>query len=102
MADSGLGTLKTDALFLGLTRPAMLAGVTYTYFAMEFFVSIIIFVMTSNFKVFLFTFFAHGFGMVLCKREPLAIDMLLNKTQKTPATFNKSYHGGLQSYNMFE
>ena len=44
MADSGLGTLKTDALFLGLTRPAMLAGVTYTYFAMEFFVAIIIFI----------------------------------------------------------
>ena len=101
MSDSGLGTLKTDALFLGLTRPAMIAGVTYVYFAFEFLVTILMFVATSNFKVFLITFVVHGFGMVLCKKEPLAIDILLNKTQKTPPVFNKTYHGGLQSYNMF-
>jgi len=101
MSENNLGSLKTDALFLGLTRPALIAGVTFTYFAVESLVAILIFIMTSNFKIFLVAILIHAFGMMLCKREPLAIDMLLTKYQKTPSTFNKNYHGGLQSYNMF-
>ncbi len=102
MSDTnGLGTLKTDALFLGLTRPVLIGGVTFAYFASEILISILIFIMTSNFKVFLVSIITHIFGMVLCKREPLAVDMLLTKIQKTPTTLNKNYHDGLQSYNMF-
>ena len=102
MADDGLGSLKTDALFLGLTRPALIAGVTFAYFAVEGLVAILIFIMTSNFKIFLVAVGTHIFGVMLCKKEPLAIDLLLAKYQKTPSTLNKSYHGGLQSYNMFD
>ena len=102
MADSGLGSLKTDALFLGLTRPALIAGVTFAYFAVEGLVSILIFIFTSEFKIFLIAAVAHIAGVMLCKKEPLAIDLLLTKMQKTPATLNKSFHGGLQSYNMFD
>ena len=102
MADAGLGSLKTDALFLGLTRPALIAGVTFAYFAAEGLVAILIFIMTSNFKIFLVAIGTHAFGMMLCKKEPLAIDMLLVRMQKTPSTMNKSFHGGLNSYNMFD
>ena len=101
MADNGLGYLKTDALFLGLTRPALIAGVTFAYFAFEGLIAILIFIMTSNFKIFLVAIGTHIFGVMLCKKEPLAIDMLLAKFQKTPNVMNKSFHGGLQSYNMF-
>ena len=102
MADSDLGSVSTDPLFLGLTRPALIGGVTFAYFAAEGLVSILIFIMTSNFKVFLVVAVTHVLGMQLCKKEPLAIDLLLAKFQKTPSTLNKSFHGGLQSYNMFE
>ena len=102
MSDDGLGTLKTDALFLGLTRPALIAGVTFAYFAVEGLIAILIFIMTSNFKIFIVAIFTHVFGMMLCKKEPLAIDMLLVKLQKTPSTMNRNFHGGLQSYNMFD
>ena len=101
MADSGLGSLKTDALFLGLTRPALIAGVTFAYFAAEGLVAILIFIFTSKFEIFLVAVFTHIAGVMLCKKEPLAIDLLLTKMQKTPSTLNKSFHGGLQSYSMF-
>ena len=98
---NGLGSLKTDALFLGLTRPAMIAGVTFAYFTVEMLATTLIFVLTSNFKVFLVAILTHAFGVVLCKKEPLAIDLLIAKFQKTPRTLNKNYHNDLQSYNMF-
>ena len=102
MSDTnGLGTLKTDALFLGLTRPVLIGGVTFAYFAAEMLISVLIFIMTSNFKVFLVSALTHAFGIVIKKKEPLAVDLLLAKYQKTPVTLNKNYHGGLQSYNMF-
>lgn len=100
-SNNGLGLLQTDALFLGLTRPALIAGVTFTYFSFEFFVTTLIFIMTSQFRVFIIAIVAHVIGVFLCKKEPLAIDMLLTKIQKTPSTRNKNFHGNLQSYNMF-
>lgn len=96
-----LGTLQIDPLFLGLTRPALIAGVTFGYFAAEGLVAVLIFILTSNFKIFLVAVATHIFGVMLCKKEPLAIDMLLCKLQKTPGVMNKSFHGGLNSYNMF-
>ena len=97
-----LGSLQTDPLFLGLTRPAMLAGVTFTYFAFEMMVAMIGFVITSNFACFLLAGGLHGIGVYLCKKEPLMIEMFLTKFQKTPAVQNKQFHGGLNSYNMFD
>ena len=97
-----LGSLKTDPLFLGLTRPSLVLGVTFPYFAFEGLFAIIIFIMTSNFKIFIVAAVMHVFGVMLCKKEPLAIDMLLVRLQKTPSVPNKGFHGGLNSYNMFD
>lgn len=96
-----LGKLKTDPLFLGLTRPSMIAGVTFSYFAFEMIFGMLGFILSNNFKLFLIVVLLHVIGMQLCKKEPLAINMLLTKMQKTPAVKNKSFHGGLNSYNMF-
>jgi type IV secretion system protein VirB3 len=93
--------LDLDPLFLGLTRPALIGGVTFVYFAFNFFLCTILFVLTSDFKSFIFGVFLHFIGMYICKKEPLAIDILLAKFKKCPNTLNKNFHGGLNSYNMF-
>ena len=96
-----LGSLKTDPLFLGLTRPSMIGGVTFVYFAFEMMLGMIIFIVFSSFKLLLIVVAMHIIGMQLCKKEPLAIDILLTHFRKTPPVPNKSFHGGLNSYNMF-
>ncbi len=101
MSSKNGGTVGLDPLFLGLTRPALIGGVTFSYFAMNFFLCTILFVMTSDFRAFLLGGLIHGVGMYICKKEPLTIDILLIKTQKCPGVINKDFHGGLNSYNMF-
>lgn len=95
------GVLGLDPLFLGLTRPALIAGVTYNFFALNFFVCTIGFVITSNFKVFLLAVLIHLFGMYISKKEPLAVEILMTRLQKCPNVRNKNFHGNLNSYNMF-
>ena len=100
MSKSG-GKLELDPLFLGLTRPALVAGVTFTYFSLNFLICTLIFVGTSSFKACLLGVAIHGLGMYICKKEPLAVDILLSKSRKCPSILNKNFHGGLNSYNMF-
>ena len=100
MAES-LGSLKTDQLFLGLTRPAMIAGVSNTYVGLEGMIAMMGFTATSNFLFFVALFVLHGIGYVLCKNEPLAVELWMIKFSKTPNVPNKQFHGGLNSYNMF-
>ena len=101
MSKSKSGTLGLDSLFLGLTRPALVAGVTFSFFSINFLGCTIGFVVTSSFKVFILGGIFHVFGVFLCKKEPLAVDILMTKIQKCPSVSNKNFHNGANSYNMF-
>lgn len=95
------GKLKLDPLFLGLTRPALIGGVTFSFFTLNFLGCTMVFVIFSSFKIFILGALVHGIGIILCKHEPLAVDILLLKIQKCPSVRNNNFHGGLNSYNMF-
>ncbi len=95
------GVLGLDPLFLGLTRPALIAGVTYNFFALNFFICTIAFTITSDFKSFVAGVLIHLIGVYICKKEPLAVEILMMKTQKCKNVLNRSFHGDLNSYNMF-
>ena len=43
------GNIEADSLFLGLTRPPMLAGVSYTFAALNGIFSLLAFIITNNF-----------------------------------------------------
>jgi type IV secretion system protein VirB3 len=101
MGNSDLGSVKTDPLFLGLTRPALIGGVTFPFFALNTLVFLLAFILTSQFKVFIGAVGVHVLGMLICKKEPLAVDILMTKIQKCPGVRNKIFHGGHNSYNMF-
>ena len=47
------GELEVDMLFLGLTRPPLLFGVSYTVVMANFLVSLFYFILASDFKAFI-------------------------------------------------
>ncbi len=97
---AGGGELEVDMLFLGLTRPSMMFGVTYTVFLMNFFVCMMIFVLTSKFQVFLLMGLFHAIGYIMCEKEPLFLELIMIRSQKCNRCKNRFYHGLTNSYDV--
>lgn len=97
---AGSGEIEVDILFLGLTRSPMLFGVSYMVVVMNFLISMTYFVLTSDFKVIVVFLFLHAVGYVLSQREPLFIQLVLNKSQKCRRCRNFRYHGQTNSYDI--
>lgn len=96
------GQLETDPLFLGLTRPSMLLGVTYKYAALNALGSLLAFVVTANFIYLLILMpLLHLIAYLICLKEPLMIELLMTRTQKCNRCPNRGYHGGTNSYDMY-
>ena len=98
MADAG--ELETDMLFLGLTRPSMLFGVSYTVVLANFFTCMMYFVATSDFRGFLAMPFVHGVAYVLSEKEPLFLELFMIRQQKCNKCKNRLYHGLTNSYDV--
>ena len=82
MSEGDLGKVGVDPLFLGLTRPALIFGVSFLYFGLNVMGAVMYFVITTDFKIFPISLMVHLFGMGLSKKEPLAVDILMTKLQK--------------------
>ena len=96
------GKISNDSLFLGLTRPSMLFGVTYKYAALNGLASLLAFVITSNFVYLLVLMpFLHGVAYLICLKEPLMIELLVVKAQKANKCPNKMYYNGANSYDLY-
>ena len=87
-------TLKADQLFVGLTRPSMLFGVSYNFAIINAMLSMMTYIMTSNFMYFAMMFPLHFLGYYLCSKEPLFIELILNKNQHFPRCWNYTIHKG--------
>lgn len=96
------GKVKADPLFLGLTRPSMILGVTYVYAAMNGLASLLAFVVTSNFLFLLVLMpLLHCIAYFICLKEPLMIELLIMKTSNFNVCYNKTFHGGVNSYDVY-
>lgn len=96
------GTVQTDPLFLGLTRPPLLLGVSYTFAALNDIISLLAFVVTNKFFYLLVLLPGiHLIGWFICLKEPRAIELLLAKNAKCSICRNKMYHGGTNSYDVY-
>lgn len=96
------GSVGTDPLFLGLTRPPLLLGVSYTFAALNGMVSLMAFVITSNFFYLLILLPGmHLVGWFICLKEPRAIELLMAKTSKCSVCRNRMHHGGTNSYDVY-
>lgn len=96
------GTIESDPLFLGLTRPPMLAGVSYTFAAINGIVSLLAFIVTEKF-FYLFVLLPglHAIGWFVCLKEPRALELFIARMSKCNVCPNRMRHGGTNSYDVF-
>ncbi len=81
-----------DPLFLAMTRPTMILGVTYSFFILNFFVSYETFIITQTFLKPIMIFAAvHYIGYVCCRHDPRIFDIFFIKVQKCRFVSNYFY-----------
>jgi type IV secretion system protein VirB3 len=96
------GEIEVDSLFLGLTRPPMLLGVSYTFATLNLLICLMTFVLTNNFIYLLVLLpFFHGVAWLICLKEPRAIELFMAKTAKCSVCKNRFHYGGVNSYDLY-
>lgn len=96
------GTVGTNPLFLGLTRPPMLFGVSYTFATINGLISLLAFVITTKFFYILVLLPAtHIVAWFICLKEPRALELFIAKYSKCNVCKNRSYHNGTNSYDQY-
>lgn len=91
---SSSGSVKTDQLFKGLTRPALIFGVSYAYALLNLVITTLGFMYSESFMVLLVVGpVIHGIGYLASSKEPLFVELFLVKTGKCSKCKNKFYHG---------
>ena len=77
MSVSRNGGLIGDVLFVGVTRPAMAFGVTYSALLVNGIVTIELFLLTRNLLWLLVCLPIHGLSWLLCASEPRFFDLVM-------------------------
>jgi len=78
-----------DPLVVGMTRPILLLGVTYSYFVIEAVSATVLFLMGNNLLYLLTILPLHSAGMILCKWEPRFFDILFRVAQHARPVRNR-------------
>lgn len=80
MSDPGAGRnagLTADPLFVGVTRPPMRWGVTYSALLFNAIFTMEVFLLTKNLLTLLIALPIHGISALLCARDARFFDLLL-------------------------
>ena len=93
------GRLKVDPLFVGLTRPTLLFGVSQMFVILNAFCCIGYFVMSNDMRAMVILALNHMVGYIICAKEPLFVELFMIKMQKCNKCTNKFFHGA-NSYDM--
>lgn len=83
-----MNALERDTLFVGLTRPQMFAGVTYSLFVVNLVVATELFLIFKSVWVVGAALLLHGLGVLLCLKEPRFFDLWLARVSKCPRIKN--------------
>ena len=85
-----------DPLVVGMTRPMLLLGVTYSYFVVEGVGATVLFLMGNNLLYLLTVLPLHIAGVLLCKWDPRFFDILFRvATQAGPVRNRPLYRCNL-------
>lgn len=82
------GAVRRDRLFVGLTRPQMFAGVTYSYFVLNFVLCGEVFLIFKTFWAVALGLLIHGIGYVAALREPRFLDLWIIRVSRCPRIKN--------------
>ena len=77
MSDARNQGIIEDPLFVGVTRPAMAMGVTYSALLINGIATVEMFLLTRNLLWLLVFIPIHGMFLLVCKNEPRFFDLLL-------------------------
>ena len=80
-----------DVLFVALTRPQMLLGVTYPWAVGNAIVTTELFLIFKSFWVLLAALVVHLIGWLACLKDPRVFDLWLVRAQRTPRVRNYRY-----------
>jgi type IV secretion system protein VirB3 len=80
--------LRHDTLFVALTRPQMLAGVTYSFFVINVVIALELFLIFRSWWVLIVAVAIHGGGMIVCLREPRFFDLWICRMRQCPRVRN--------------
>ncbi len=87
-----MSNMNSDPLFVGLTRPTMIFGVSIQFALLNIMASAVIFVVNSTFKIMPIALLIHGIGYILCFKEPKFLELYMNKFSKCNLCKNHGYH----------
>ena len=93
------GRIKLDPLFVGLTRPTLLFGVSQMFVILNTLGCMGYFVMQNDLRIIMVLLLNHMIGYIICFKEPLFVELFMIKMQKCNICRNKLYHGA-NSYDM--
>ena len=83
--------IEVDALFLGMTRPPMAFGVTYTFLVINLMAATMAFLALNSLFAFLIGVPVHIAGYLLCLKDPRLFDIWRVRLLKTPPNRNQAY-----------
>jgi type IV secretion system protein VirB3 len=89
-----MNRLSSDPVFAALTRPQMIAGVTYPYLVFYLIVLLEAFLITRSFWVIPLGLLLHAIGYVGCLREPRFFDIWITKLRTCPRVKNFGFWRG--------
>lgn len=97
-----IGRVERDPLFLALTRPAMIMGVTYGWASVNGFFWTIVFINSRNFMLLIpGILITHIIGYYACAYEPRFMEILGIWARTVPTCINRFYHGNTCSYDLY-
>lgn len=91
--------IDEHCLFAALTRPAMTAGVSFEYHALNVMVSMALFIALNPLYGLVFIPL-HAFGWIVCREEPRFFSIAYNRLINLPNSPNK-FIWGVQCYEPF-
>lgn len=95
------GRLQADPLYQGLARPPMIMGVSYMYFILNGLITLLTFIHAQDFTAYIMGAFIHGFGYLLCMKEPRAVELWMLRMGKGYQSFNRAFHHHTNSYDVY-
>lgn len=91
--------LQNDPLFVGLTRPTLVFGVSMQYAMLNMVICGVYFIQTSSINIIFVGIVIHLIGYILCFKEPRFMELYMIKLGKFNQCSNASYYGA-NSYDV--
>lgn len=88
-----MSQLASDPVFVALTRPQMIGGVTYSYAVFNLIITVEAFLITKSFWSLLAALVLHLVGYLGCLHEPRFFDIWITRASRCPRVRNYRFWG---------